>query len=87
MQDYTGLMILSNKMKGAVSSLKLGVFEKELVSSTILESMLRKVPDGFQSKWRQKVVKNLPNCLTLVHFSNWFGRMMLDEMFSINTPG
>ena len=69
MQDYTGLMSLSNKMKGAVSSLKHGGFEKELVSSTILESMLRKVPDEIQSKWGQKVVKNLPNCLTLVDFS------------------
>ena len=81
MQDYTGLMSLSNKMKGAVSSLKHGGFEKELVSSTILESMLRKVPDEIQSKWGQKVVKNLPNCLTLVDFSDWFGRMMLGEMF------
>ena len=81
MQDYTGLMSLSNKMKGAVSSLKHGGFEKELVSSTILESMLRKVPDEIQSKWGQKVVKNLPNCLTLVDFSDWFGKMMLGEMF------
>jgi len=81
MQDYTGLMSLSNKVKGAVSSLKHGGFEKELFSSTIFESMLRKVPDEIQSKWGQKVVKNLPNCLTLVDFSDWFGRMMVSEMF------
>jgi len=81
MQDYQGLMSLSNKLKGAVASLKYGGFERELVSSSTLESVLCKLPDEFQIKWGQQVMKNLPKPLTLIEFCDWFSSKMLGQMF------
>lgn len=52
-------MNISNKIKGAVASLEHGGFQHELVSSSILDSILQKIPNELQTKWGQKVVKSL----------------------------
>jgi hypothetical protein len=66
--DHKTLLKFSQTLNGAISSLKNGEYEQDLLSSALLETVLSKLPAELQSRWGRKMTKSHPISLTLQDF-------------------
>ena len=87
--DYKTLLKFSQTLNGAISSLKSGGYEQDLLSSGLLETVLSKLPAELQSRWGRKITKSHPISLTLQDFASWIYTHVKGEMMvkhSLFTP-
>ena len=81
--DHKPLLKFSQTLNGAISSLKNGEYEQDLLSSALLETVLSKLPAELQSRWGRKMTKSHPISLKLQDFSSWINTFFKGEMCRI----